>query len=398
MQAGAGVTEIQRGPDRAAGRRAHQQPDPARRRHDCGSAAGARLRVRLRRQAGRIHGRQGHIRSAGSFARRRRHAARRGRAHQDHPCDRRHRTRNQRRAWTTASDPATRLSFPRGTSNVRHTAATPGAGIGDIKARTAGVALPRHHLDALQEAMGRHRRRSWWSRPAVAAYTLTATPIYEAHAQLLLEEKPSIVTFEGSAATDGRPEGLSRDPAQNPAQSLAGPPCHRRARRCGTNPALCSSEPKPSNSAFAFLSWWRASSESPSPAKANGQEKIPETVVIDRMLSKLNVAPIRDTRIIEIRFESPDPELAARIVNTLTSTYIKQNLEVDLPRVKRGFGVAGRSIGRTAAQGREQRAGASKVSRTWKQSVSRCGPEHRRATPHRLEFLGHTSQDRPHRD
>ncbi len=63
------------------------------------------------------------------------------------------------------------------------------------------------------------------------------------------------------------------------------------------------------------------------PANANSKEKIAETAVIDRMLSKLNVVPVRDTRIIEIRYESPDPELAARIVNTLTSTYIKQNLE-----------------------------------------------------------------------
>ena len=42
---------------------------------------------------------------------------------------------------------------------------------------------------------------------AVVAYTLSATPVYEAHAELLLDEKPSIVTFEGSANASGDPKG-----------------------------------------------------------------------------------------------------------------------------------------------------------------------------------------------
>ena len=58
------------------------------------------------------------------------------------------------------------------------------------------------------------------------------------------------------------------------------------------------------------------------------KETFVQSAVIDRLLSNLTIAPVRDTRIIEVKYESPDPELAARIVNTLTSTYIKQNLEV----------------------------------------------------------------------
>ena len=161
---------------------------------------------------------------------------------------------------------------------------------------------------------------------AVAAYTFTATPIYEAHAELLLGEKPSIVTFEGSGTPAGDPKGYletqqrilrSRSLARRVIDELA----------LWNEPGFVSTGREASNGMFALLNGWRAKSQSPSPAKANSKEKIGETIAIDRMLSKLNVVPVRDTRIIEIRYESANPELAARIVNTLASTYIKQNIE-----------------------------------------------------------------------
>ena len=152
----------------------------------------------------------------------------------------------------------------------------------------------------------------------VAAYTLTATPIYEAHAELLLGEKTSIVTFEGSGTPSGDPKGYletqqrilrSRSLARRVIDELA----------LWNEPRVVSTGRAASTRVVELLNEWRAKSQSPSPAKANGKEKIGETIVIDRMLSRLNVVPIRDTRIIEIRYESPDPELAARIVNTLAS-------------------------------------------------------------------------------
>jgi len=44
-------------------------------------------------------------------------------------------------------------------------------------------------------------------------------------------------------------------------------------------------------------------------------------------LSALKVEPIRDSRLVKIHYESPDPELAAQIVNTLANAFIDMNLE-----------------------------------------------------------------------
>jgi polysaccharide biosynthesis transport protein len=50
--------------------------------------------------------------------------------------------------------------------------------------------------------------------------------------------------------------------------------------------------------------------------------------LIRNFLSRLTVSPIRRSRLVEISFDSVDPALASRVVNTLAYEYIDQNLEV----------------------------------------------------------------------
>jgi capsular exopolysaccharide synthesis family protein len=147
----------------------------------------------------------------------------------------------------------------------------------------------------------------------VAAYTMTMTPIYEAQAQLLLADKPSIVTFEG----DNRPND-ERGYLETQQRLLRSRSLARRV--------------------IEQLNLWDAglAGQSPQPAGTAGspavavapKETAAESASIDRLLSHLTVIPVRDTRIIEVKYESTDPKLAALVVNTLTSTYIAQNLEV----------------------------------------------------------------------
>ncbi len=98
--------------------------------------------------------------------------------------------------------------------------------------------------------------------------------------------------------------------------------------------------PKGRSGALDSLAFWNYARAKSTPAASDSAETRSESMVIDQMLSHLNVVPIRDTRIIEIRYESPDPELAARVVNTLTSTYIKQNLEARSQALEGSGGVA----------------------------------------------------------
>lgn len=52
-----------------------------------------------------------------------------------------------------------------------------------------------------------------------------------------------------------------------------------------------------------------------------------EQAVLKRFEDDLSVDPVRQSRLVEIGFESRDPHLAAQIVNTLADGYIEQNLE-----------------------------------------------------------------------
>jgi len=52
-----------------------------------------------------------------------------------------------------------------------------------------------------------------------------------------------------------------------------------------------------------------------------------EQAAIGEIRSNLTITTIPNTRMIEIRFLSPDPNRAAQVVNTLTSTFIQENLK-----------------------------------------------------------------------
>ncbi len=51
------------------------------------------------------------------------------------------------------------------------------------------------------------------------------------------------------------------------------------------------------------------------------------SVLLARFKGSLNVTSVPDTRIIDIHYRSPDKQLAARVVNTLMSTYVEQNFK-----------------------------------------------------------------------
>ena len=52
--------------------------------------------------------------------------------------------------------------------------------------------------------------------------------------------------------------------------------------------------------------------------------------IISRFLAAIQIEPVRNTRLVRIKAESRDPRLAARMANTLSQTYLSQNLEYKL--------------------------------------------------------------------
>src|SRR6266513_2207977 len=89
---------------------------------------------------------------------------------------------------------------------------------------------------------------------------------------------------------------------------------------------------------FKSRRWWQLWPETskPSTTQTFAVGPVPQGQVRDRKLServlerfqdRLTIDPVNRSRLVAVRFDSHDPELAARVVNTLAEDYVEQSLE-----------------------------------------------------------------------
>src|SRR2546421_58896 len=89
---------------------------------------------------------------------------------------------------------------------------------------------------------------------------------------------------------------------------------------------------------FNSRRWWQLWPETrkPSTTQTFAVGPVPQGQVRDRELServlerfqdRLTIDPVNRTRLVAVRFDSHDPQLAARVVNTLAEDYVEQSLE-----------------------------------------------------------------------
>jgi succinoglycan biosynthesis transport protein ExoP len=64
-----------------------------------------------------------------------------------------------------------------------------------------------------------------------------------------------------------------------------------------------------------------------SPSDKDSPEAKKEVVVISQLISRLNIEPVRNTRLVRINFDSYYPELSSQVANAVATNYIKLNLE-----------------------------------------------------------------------
>jgi len=64
-----------------------------------------------------------------------------------------------------------------------------------------------------------------------------------------------------------------------------------------------------------------------------GKDDIPPGLV-NAVIGRIHVKPIEGTRLVDVHFTAPDPELAARIANEVVKAYIDLNLEIKLKTTK----------------------------------------------------------------
>jgi polysaccharide biosynthesis transport protein len=183
-----------------------------------------------------------------------------------------------------------------------------------------------HLLDYLRVL---HKRR-WTAATAfvlvlvsVTTYTFTVTPIYEARTRLLIEsDNPNVVNFAEVIDEHGaKPDYYQTQYSILESRALA--------RRTIDGLQLWDSPHFGGQTAPGVLARWFRSGASPSVASGepNAGETLEQSRALDRFLENLAILPIRNSRLVDVKYRLPDPELSATIVNAIAKNYIEQNLE-----------------------------------------------------------------------
>jgi len=72
----------------------------------------------------------------------------------------------------------------------------------------------------------------------------------------------------------------------------------------------------------------------PSTQQASGEASTTESPVVQSFLKKLEIEPVKNTRLVKIAFLSPSPELSAQIANAMAENFIEQSIEQRLGAMK----------------------------------------------------------------
>jgi capsular exopolysaccharide synthesis family protein len=177
---------------------------------------------------------------------------------------------------------------------------------------------------------------------SVFIYTLTATPVYQSTVRLVIEkENPNVVSIQEVMSVDASTTDYyitqykiieSRTIAREVIKQLN----------------LANSEefnPKPQKTTLSNIKQRIKDIQNSiqttilSIFRTGDQQKTidiqdSDAQLVSAFLSRINVTPIRNSRLVDLNFMARDPELAALAVNTLADVYIEKKLETKLKAVK----------------------------------------------------------------
>lgn len=157
----------------------------------------------------------------------------------------------------------------------------------------------------------------------VAIYVLTATPVYNATTRLIIEkENPNVVSIEEVVAVDASGTDYYQTQYKIIESRLVAREVIKRLR-LDQSEEFC---PPPKDTVISLLKTGETSKET--------EEYGRDSDLVSDFISRIEVSPIRNSRLVDISFEAKDPVLAFKIANTLASAYIDQNLEVKLVAAK----------------------------------------------------------------
>ncbi len=170
---------------------------------------------------------------------------------------------------------------------------------------------------------------------SVTVYTFTAIPIYDAKVRLLVQaEDQNVVEFK-KVVEEGQSRADYYQTQYNMLQSRAlarrtidqlqlweGPPF------AGKSEAGFSLKRSVAALPGAIIGLFRTADREPAVDPIPGaDETAAQSRVIDAFVGNLTVAPVRNSRLVDLRYSLPDPAMATTIANALAKNYIEQNLE-----------------------------------------------------------------------
>ena len=210
---------------------------------------------------------------------------------------------------------------------------------------TAGHVSDEKHLTDYLRVL---YKRRWVALPvfliafvAIAVNSLRETPIYQARAQLLIEKDgPNVARLDQMFQSQ---EGWYTDEFYQTQHRIL--QSRSLAKRTLQAMKLWGATSRPSAveeesfsltdavqrgiSALVGLVKKPADAETPAPETARHvDETVTESDRIDGFLGGLSIVPVRNTRMVEIRYSSADPAFAAAAANAVAKTYIDQTLEL----------------------------------------------------------------------
>jgi succinoglycan biosynthesis transport protein ExoP len=163
---------------------------------------------------------------------------------------------------------------------------------------------------------------------SAVVHSFITTPVYEARTRLIIENDDQNVVAFKAVVEEGQP---SPDYYQTQYGILQSRGLARRTideLRLWSSPTFVG---KPDDGSFrlgTLVGWFPALFRgAPDLPGTDADEAIGQSAVIDTFLGNLTVEPVRNSRLVDVKYRSTDAALAARIANQLAKDYIEHSLE-----------------------------------------------------------------------
>ena len=179
-----------------------------------------------------------------------------------------------------------------------------------------------------------------------AIYSFTAVPIYQATSRIVIEkENPNLVSIQEVMAVDAT--GLDYYQTQYKiiesravAREVIKKMNLETSEKFFTKPKdniIANTTGWISKSISSIFNWFKSiakSEETKSPGNKEEPQEDVDAGLVAAFMGRINVSPIRNSRLVDISMEAKDPVMAEKMTNELVNAYINQNLETKLSAAK----------------------------------------------------------------